>query len=111
MNTDYKPRPELLDYKDGDVLICVVDEIGRSVDDGVPEFAAGDEVTVIGDIYLNDNPTECIRLEYVLPESKGQANYILDFVNGNMGKTMFVRKKLLTDEDIFEGKLAGGWNI
>lgn len=105
-------NPDLIKYEVGDTLICVVSEdaaADTNPDEADPAyFIAGDTCKVM-DIYMNDNPTECIRLGFAA--SGNIHSFVMHFINGESGRTLFVKKHMLTDEDIFEGKLAGGWDI
>ena len=104
MSAIHVPRDELIDYKVGDLLMCVVTEkedfVGLTLD-------VGKEFTVVG-VYINDDKKDSVRI--MDDDDRYKESFLKTYINGSVGETLLVRKEFLTEIDMFEGKLAG-WDI
>ncbi len=95
-------RPELLQYRDGDELLCV-----RSND---KDFDVSDTYVVSGG-YLNDS----LDRVFTIVTDYTTWRIVENYLNGtNIMKddtsVLMVRKDLLTEEDKFHGELSG-WKV
>ncbi len=109
----FEVRKELIDYKDGDKLICVIGETLKAGELRFPTYKAGDVAVAYGEPYINADGAEFIKVvessimtgDPMEPSSRFLANF-----NGKSGNYLFVIENKLTDEDRFHGKLIG-WKV